>query len=337
MVALFALALTGCARSLKVAHLVNQDSGVVAVWAKWIKKRSDYFQVELHVRNDTQGPVLVPFASIRCGKGGTKGRPEARAFRDKSGMFKFAPNETKSFGMNCFLGETPPGDFEVVLGKVYAQQDSETDPVGPLLAQEVALVIDETGIKAGERPRTTAGGGGPIAAPDLNRTSPPTDTQASAVSTPPTGRGGATADPSWVIAIMDVEDLNASSSKNAIDADLVRNIGDQLRIFVAERGVRTIDRSAQERAFRDQIAALKNESHKACYDDSCQIELGKALAASHILRSKITRFGTKCVLNTELIDLKAEVAISAASARGDCAAEGFLRMSEELATNITGK
>jgi hypothetical protein len=98
--------------------------------------------------------------------------------------------------------------------------------------------------------------------------------------------------------------------------------------------VKTIDRGAQERYVREQISALKKESFKSCYDDSCQIELGKALAASHILRSRVTRFGKRCVLNAEVIDLRAEVTMGAASARGDCAAEGFLTMSEELANSL---
>lgn len=147
----------------------------------------------------------------------------------------------------------------------------------------------------------------------------------------------AKAHPEWVMAIMDVDDVNKGVKTKAIDADLVRNIGDQLRIFVAERGVQTVDKSAQEAAFKESIARMKSESYGACYDDSCQIELGKALAATHILRSKITRFGSKCVLNGELIDLRSEVAVAAASSRGDCVAEGFLNMSEEVAVAITAQ
>ncbi|MEQ9500647.1 MAG: hypothetical protein RIT81_27500 [Deltaproteobacteria bacterium] len=137
----------------------------------------------------------------------------------------------------------------------------------------------------------------------------------------------------WVIAVMDVEDVNAGAN-NGIERGLVRNLGDQLRIFIAQAGVRTVDRSAQERALKDVISEAKSDSYKACYDDSCQIELGKALAATHILRSRITRFGSRCVLNAEMIDLRAEVTVKAASARGDCEAEGFLTMSEEVANSL---
>lgn len=133
----------------------------------------------------------------------------------------------------------------------------------------------------------------------------------------------------WVVAVMDVKTV--TEGRGALDQNLMRNISDQLRIFVAQHGVRTVDRSAQDAAFRDQVSELKADSYKGCYDDNCQIELGKALAASHILRSRITQFGKLCVLNGELIDLRAEVATGAASARGNCEEEGFLQMSEDIA------
>ncbi len=138
----------------------------------------------------------------------------------------------------------------------------------------------------------------------------------------------------WVVAVMDVEDVNAGSRKG-LSKSLVRNLGDQLRIFVAQNGLRTVDRSSQERVFKDQLQRIKSDSYNACYDDSCQIELGKALAATHIRRSRITRFGSRCVLNAEMIDLRAEVTIKAASARGGCEAEGFLTMSEEVSKAVT--
>ncbi len=138
----------------------------------------------------------------------------------------------------------------------------------------------------------------------------------------------------WVLAVMEVEDANVDDPNLALNLGLIRNVGDQLRIFIAQQGVRTIDRGSQQKALETQIGQMKQESYQACYDDACQIELGKALAATHILRSKITRFGTTCVLNVELIDLRSEVTTKAASARGACEAEGFLSMAETVADNV---
>lgn len=154
------------------------------------------------------------------------------------------------------------------------------------------------------------------------------------ITVPPPSKSGGISNEAktWVIAVMEVEQVETTGK--SVDGQMVKNLGDQLRIFIAQSGVRTIDRGSQERAFKDQIQTMKSESYKECYDNSCQIELGKALAASHILRSRIAQFGSKCVLNAELIDLRSEVTVKASSARGACEPEGFLGMSEEVAQTL---
>jgi hypothetical protein len=158
------------------------------------------------------------------------------------------------------------------------------------------------------------------------------DPKPSASMSKPPPRPDAPQQGRWVIAVMDVEDR--AQSNDGVSVVLLRNIGDQLRIFIAERGLRTIDRGEQEKARHQQITEAKGDSYKSCYDNSCQIELGKALAASHILRAQVARFGKSCVLNAELIDLRAEVTIAATSSRGACEEEGFLSMSEKVAQTL---
>jgi hypothetical protein len=137
-----------------------------------------------------------------------------------------------------------------------------------------------------------------------------------------------------VVAVMEIEDSNSTDPRLALDLGLKRNMSDQLRIYVAQNGFKTVDRGAQERALKEQIAELKAESYHACYDQACQIELGKALAAQYVVRSQVTRFGASCVLNGELIDLKTEVVVKAASSRGACEPEGFVKMCEDVARNL---
>ena len=93
----------------------------------------------------------------------------------------------------------------------------------------------------------------------------------------------------------------------------------------------TVDPAAQK---RQQIELAKQDTYKACYDETCQIDLGKALAASHILRVRIAKFGAKCVLNAELIDLRTEVTMRAGVGEADCSAEGFLEMSHSVSAII---
>ena len=78
----------------------------------------------------------------------------------------------------------------------------------------------------------------------------------------------------------------------------------------------------------------KARSYKSCVDQSCQIPLGKALAASHLMRSTIARFGTQCATNGELIDLRSEVTVAAGSARSSCDEEDLLYAVETLAEQL---
>ncbi|MBI4815866.1 MAG: hypothetical protein HY791_06400 [Deltaproteobacteria bacterium] len=134
-----------------------------------------------------------------------------------------------------------------------------------------------------------------------------------------------------ILAVMEVSDAGG------IETSLRKSITDQLRVTLAARGFRTVDRGAQEKALAEQIRELKKESYESCYDASCQIELGQALAATHIVRSQITRFGSACVLMAEMIDLRAEVTVGAASATGDCAPERFIELSERVGKEIAVK
>jgi hypothetical protein len=198
------------------------------------------------------------------------------------------------------------------------------DPPPPPPAEEKAVELGDEDRKVDVPPPTDGKPAEPV-----ERPAPPPEDEAAPVVM------GKPLNTDWIVAVMDVKDLNAGDRDRAIDEDVIRNLGSQLRIYIAQRGAKTVDRSTQEAALKDQVQAMKNESYKSCYDDSCQIELGKALAASHLLRSQITRFGSRCVLNAELFDLAKEVTIAASSSRGDCEPEGFLRMSEEVANTLT--
>ena len=135
--------------------------------------------------------------------------------------------------------------------------------------------------------------------------------------------------------MMEVEDRTPRGKH--VDKSLLQGLSEQLRVYMAQKGFSTIDSGTQRRAIAERIAEIKQESYEACFDNSCQIDLGKALAASHIFRTQITRFGKKCVLNAEMIDLKAEVTVTAASARGPCKPEGFLNMSERVTNDIVAR
>jgi TolB-like protein len=133
-----------------------------------------------------------------------------------------------------------------------------------------------------------------------------------------------------VIAVMPVEVAKSAT----IAESLADGLTDQLRVSLASRGLRVIDRGEQERALAEIIEDEKTRSYDECTDESCQIPLGKALAASHILRTSLSRFGKMCAMTAELIALRESVTVEANTARGSCSEEGLLDTATELIDGI---
>lgn len=69
------------------------------------------------------------------------------------------------------------------------------------------------------------------------------------------------------------------------------------------------------------LAEQKVESYQECYDQSCQIAMGRELAAEKGVSGEILRMGTRCIVNLNLFDLATATADSAASSEGGCSEE----------------
>ncbi|MCA9554594.1 MAG: SUMF1/EgtB/PvdO family nonheme iron enzyme [Myxococcales bacterium] len=81
----------------------------------------------------------------------------------------------------------------------------------------------------------------------------------------------------------------------------------------------------------------KAESYKACYDESCQIEIGKEVAAEKSLAGAVTRFGNSCLVTLKLYDLAKATQEAAGTAKGGCDAEGVLASLDAALGKLTGK
>ncbi|MFO0723638.1 MAG: hypothetical protein U1E65_07660 [Myxococcota bacterium] len=135
--------------------------------------------------------------------------------------------------------------------------------------------------------------------------------------------------PHLVVAVMEARRMPGAVADVVADA-----LTDQMRVFLAERRVQVIDRGAQEAALHRLVAEEKARSYSPCVDSTCQIPLGKALSASHILRWGMAKFGATCTTNGELVDLTSETTIAAGSARSDCTDERLLDATERLADQL---
>ena len=135
-----------------------------------------------------------------------------------------------------------------------------------------------------------------------------------------------------VVAVFEIE--NAAE----LPADLVSGLTDYLRVKLSEtRAVRVVDKGEQQAQLRRLIEEQKQASYQACYEEACQIPLGKELAADRILRGSIARFGDQYVLSIELIDLVTGTSAAAASDKSAAGGqEELLASVERVVASLMG-
>lgn len=121
----------------------------------------------------------------------------------------------------------------------------------------------------------------------------------------------------WVLAVM-----NMRGSQD--DGRVLEAMTRQLRTSATERRLKVVSSSAQDQELERLVNEAKAESFKECYDEACQVELGKALAASHLLVSSLERFGGQCTVAWEILELKGETTVCGSSQRGRCDDAGLL-------------
>lgn len=137
-----------------------------------------------------------------------------------------------------------------------------------------------------------------------------------------------------VVAVFELEDATKLRRRRS-RRRLITSLTDYLRVKLAEGGrVKVVDESTQRAELRKLVRRQKKRSYRACVDASCQVPLGKALAADKILRSKLTRFGDRHVISVEIIDLATEASAGAATAKSDGSPEGMMGAIEAVAVDL---
>jgi hypothetical protein len=91
---------------------------------------------------------------------------------------------------------------------------------------------------------------------------------------------------------------------------------------------------------RDQLRARlldeKKESYRECFDEACQLELGKALAAEKSLTVQLLKVGKSCAVTANLYDLKTETADRGGLVNTGCSTDELLGAMAELARQLAG-
>ncbi len=82
---------------------------------------------------------------------------------------------------------------------------------------------------------------------------------------------------------------------------------------------------------REQLRSQSN-----CFAKSCQIRIGRALAADRSLSTRVMRIGRRCTVTATLYNLETQVTEKGASAKGGCGEEALQGAIEKVVRELTG-
>lgn len=87
---------------------------------------------------------------------------------------------------------------------------------------------------------------------------------------------------------------------------------------------------------RAKLNEKKIDSYKSCYDEACQIEIGRDVAASHAVQTKIGRLGDKCVVTANLFNLTKSLSDGTADVQAACDAASLGDAMRIVALRLAG-
>lgn len=132
-----------------------------------------------------------------------------------------------------------------------------------------------------------------------------------------------------VVAVFEVQDTRVGEAK--LSPAKVAGLTDYLRTLLAEgRAFKVVAGADLKRAMLD----TKRASYQECYDEACQIEIGKAVSASKLVTTKVIGIGSKCIVTSTLFDLRTETTDRAEHQKGSCGEEALLATLEMVAVKL---
>lgn len=126
-----------------------------------------------------------------------------------------------------------------------------------------------------------------------------------------------------LVAVFDIEDADSE-----FPPKVIARLSDLMTVLVAKSGYQVIPH-AQIRA---RLQESKKVSYKSCYDEICQVEVGKELSAQKRLASKLVKRGGTCTITADLHDLYSKKVEKTASITTGCR-EIALAMAVERVTD----
>jgi hypothetical protein len=129
-----------------------------------------------------------------------------------------------------------------------------------------------------------------------------------------------------ILAVFDIDDKT-----NKFNRQSRMELTDYLAAQLAQGNLFKVVPRSQ---LKERLQANKKASYKACFDERCQIEIGRELAAEKSLATKIIKVGSKCALMATLFDLKTSTSEAAATQKAKCNQDDLVTALEKVAAEI---
>jgi hypothetical protein len=131
-----------------------------------------------------------------------------------------------------------------------------------------------------------------------------------------------------VVAVFEIENRGSPLTKDELVA-----LTDYLGTKLGERGRYQI---IPRQEIRKRLLEQKKASFKKCYDQSCQIEVGREMAAQFTVSASVSRVGKTCIITAAMYDLKKAATYKTGTAKGPCTADDLLTAVETIAEKLEG-
>jgi len=134
-----------------------------------------------------------------------------------------------------------------------------------------------------------------------------------------------------IVAVFQIENKGGKLSAQAIDS-----LTDVLANTFAREGNYKIIPPDQ---VKDRLVAQKKKSFAQCYDQACQIEMGRELAADKVLAAQVHQIGNRCVFTATLYDLASATVEKAGKETlpRKCTEDGLIEALDSLVAQLVVK
>ena len=128
-----------------------------------------------------------------------------------------------------------------------------------------------------------------------------------------------------IIVVFDVENRGAEVSSSTLS-----RLGDYLGTLMTVEGFQVVPRSD----LKKRLVQQKAKSHERCYDESCQIEIGRELSAQKTLSTQLIKLGSKCKVTLTLYNLMKATSEAGSAVSGSCIEDGIVESLEKAVKQL---